>query len=681
MNILEKVPTVLSVGVLVVIFVCLMRHARSARLHLWMMGWCMVFTHFAMQLFEPSSGAVSPVLFAIDGGALQASAVMFLAALATGIETSLSRRFILAGAGAPAVAFIVLDSFDLQARWPFVFCLLGCLAAGVLLCLLEERRPSIPSICIGMLCLGIGMWAIRGAMHGSHEEGITALLGIGFALPGFLLCRNHWRDTPGMFTIAGGFFAWGAVFPVAMLMEHLFPKVNVPAELWNVPKLFVAFGMILAIVEDKSESIAKLQQKEHSLNCQMERFSAITSRLLGGASVDSLCEEIARAITEVSNFQIAAISLDNAGHNLRVAGASGLTPGALLELRQKCEHWSIQDIQDFCRHGRRIGQSSFLLSNEQAAKYAPVKSRRQYDENPYWATGDELLIPLCSARGVFLGCIALDDPRRVEEVNERELARIELLAADLAVALELKSLHAQLVRSEKLAALGQLVAGVAHELNNPLTVVMGFGELLLEEVPAENSRDRLNKLVNEARRMKRIVDNLLRFSRQNTVDRQPVSLAPVLQDVLALREYHAKALNVDIAVEIDSSMRLLVDEDEIKQILLNLLNNAIDAVELAREGKNIAVRAYRNGNKGIIEVDDNGPGFADLNKAMDPFYTTKEVGQGTGLGLSICYGIIKEHGGEIRLHNLQPQGARVAIELPLADPQDCSAAAAAFAGA
>ena len=681
MNILEKIPTVLSVGVLVVIFGCLKRHARSARLHLWMIGWCMVFLHFIVLVFEPSVGAVSPVLLAIDGGALQASAAMFLAAVATKVETSLKRQLILVFAGVPAIAFIVLDSFDLRARWPFVLCLLASLAAGVLLSISEEHRPSVSSIWVGAFCLAVGIWAIRSALHGSHEEGATALLGIGFALPGFLLCRNHWRDTPGMFTIAGGFFAWGAIFPIAMMMEHLFPKVNVPAELWNVPKLFVAFGMILAIVEDKSESIAKLQQKEHSLNCQMERFSAITSRLLGGASVDSLCEEIAIAITEVSNFQVAAISLDNAGHNLRVAGASGLTPEALLELRQKCEHWSIQDIQDFCRHGRRIGQSSFLLSNEEAAKYAPVKSRRQYDENPYWATGDELLIPLCSARGVFLGCIALDDPRRVEEVNERELARIELLAADLAVALELKSLHAQLVRSEKLAALGQLVAGVAHELNNPLTVVMGFGELLLEEVPAESSRDRLNKLVNEARRMKRIVDNLLRFSRQNTVDRQPVSLAPVLQDVLALREYHAKALNVDIAVELDSSMRLLVDEDEIKQILLNLLNNAIDAVELARETKSIVVRAYRNGNRGVIEVDDSGPGFADLNKAMDPFYTTKGVGHGTGLGLSICYGIIKEHGGDIRLHNLEPHGARVSIELPLADEQDCAAAAAAFAGA
>jgi two-component system NtrC family sensor kinase len=266
-----------------------------------------------------------------------------------------------------------------------------------------------------------------------------------------------------------------------------------------------------------------------------------------------------------------------------------------------------------------------------------------------------------------MGCLALDDPRDVTAVNAHDISRIELLAADLAVALELKSLQSQLVRSEKLAALGQLVAGVAHELNNPLTSVMGYGELLADEMPPGPTRDRLEKLANEARRMKRIVENLLRFSRQRTADRQPVELPPVIEDVLALREYYIRTRNLGVVIDIEPDLpHVAVDEDQFKQILLNLINNAIDAVETVPEPRRIIIRALRRGNRANIEIEDSGPGFADVNRAFDPFYTTKPVGKGTGLGLSICYGIIKEHEGEIRLENLQPKGARVTVELPLA---------------
>jgi two-component system NtrC family sensor kinase len=266
----------------------------------------------------------------------------------------------------------------------------------------------------------------------------------------------------------------------------------------------------------------------------------------------------------------------------------------------------------------------------------------------------------------------------VEAVNASELARIELLAADLAVALELKSLQSQLIRSEKLAALGQLVAGVAHELNNQLTAVMGYGDLLSDDVPAGPARDKLDKLVNESRRMKKIVENLLRFSRQSTMDRQSVDLAPVVKDVLTLREYYAHTRGLEILSDIRSNLpRVAVDEDQFKQILLNLVNNSIDAVENMEGPKRITVRAFTRGNRAVVEVEDSGPGFKDLNRALDPFYTTKPVGKGTGLGLSICYGIIKEHDGEIRLANLQPHGSRVTVELPLGEPKGLTNAARA----
>jgi two-component system NtrC family sensor kinase len=665
MTLLEKIPTVVTVAVLVGIFLALKRHSHSARLQLWMVAWFLIFTHFVAQMLEPATGDVAPYLLAIDLGSLQAAAVAFVVSVSAVAEDRRKRTLMLLVTGIPSVAYAILASYDPRLRWPYVVCLLACFIGGILF-LFWVRKFSAYAVSIALVGSAIAVWAIRAAVLGSFDEGLTALLGLGFALPGLFLCRNYWRASPGILTTVGGFFCWGAVFPVGMLLDHIAPHANVPPELWNTPKMFVAFGMILAIVEDKSESIESMQRKERALNHQLERFSTITSQLLSGATVDLLCNEIASAITDVSNFRCAVIELDSGGHGLRVAGASGLAPAALAELEKKARLWNADDIKDFCTHGRAVGQNSFLLSQTEAAKYDPLKSSRRYNPNPHWNTGDELLIPLCSARGGYLGCIALDDPRNVEAVTAPELARIELLAADLAVALELKSLQSQLIRSEKLAALGQLVAGVAHELNNPLTAVMGYGDLLSEDVPIGAPRDRLDKLVNESRRMKKIVENLLRFSRQSTMDRQSVELAPVVKDVLTLREYYAHTRGLEILADIRSNLpRVAVDEDQFKQILLNLVNNAIDAVENVEGPKRITVRAFARGNRAIVEVEDTGPGFHDLNRALDPFYTTKPVGKGTGLGLSICYGIIKEHDGEIRLANLQPHGARVTVELPL----------------
>ncbi len=677
MTLLEKIPTVVTVAVLVGIFLALKRHSHSARLQLWMVAWFLIFTHFVAQLLEPAKGDVNPYLLAFDLGSLQAAAVAFLVSVSAVAEDRYKRTLALLLTGIPSVAYGILSSFDVHARWPYVLCLSTCFLSGIVL-LLWVRGFSFYAVSISILSSLVAVWAILAAAHGSFDEGLTALLTVGYTLPGIFLCRNYWRASPGILSTAGGFFCWGAVFPIGMLIDRFAPTANVPPELWNTPKMFVAFGMILAIVEDKSESIENMQRKQRAINHQLERFSTITSQLLSGATVDLLCNEIASAITDVSNFRAAVIQLDSGGHGLRIAGASGLPPDALAQLQEKARRWTADDIKDFCTRGRQIGQNSYVLSAVEAAKYDPLKSSLQYDPNPYWNTGDELLIPLCSARGGYLGCIGLDDPRDVEAVTAPELARIELLAADLSVALELKSLQSQLIRSEKLAALGQLVAGVAHELNNPLTAVMGYGDLLSDDVASGPAREKLDKLVNESRRMKKIVENLLRFSRQSTMDRKSVDLAPVVKDVLTLREYYAHTRGLEIISDIRSNLpRVAVDEDQFKQIMLNLINNSIDAVENMDGLKRITVRAFVRSNRAVIEVEDTGPGFNDLNRALDPFYTTKPVGKGTGLGLSICYGIIKEHDGEIRLANLQPRGSRVTVELPLGELKQLTGAAKA----
>lgn len=659
MDVLEKIPTFLTVGVLVIIFVCLKRHARSPRLTLWTVGWALVFTHFLAQLLEPGRGPVTSLLLAIDAASLQAAAVSFLVSVSFVVEDGAKRTLLLLVLGVPSVLYAACAAYGVHASWAYVLCLAVCFGGGA--CFFSvSRRLSVYLAAATFLCALAGAWAIRAALSGSFNEGKIALLGIGFGLPGLLIGRNHWRTSPAALTIAGGFFTWGAVFPIRLLLDRVAPNLMLPGELWNAPKLFVAFGMILAVVEDKSESIAGMQQKAEVLNRQLERFSAITSRLLSGARPDTMCPAIASAITEVSNFRVAVVYLEDAERRLRVAGSSGLPSKSLR--RAESQEWTLDHIKSLCSNAQLTGKNAYVLPSQEAGDATRGEAVRGE------MRGEELLIPLCSAAGVCLGCIRLAAPRNADAVHGLELSHIEMLAADLAVAVELKALHTQLVWSEKLAALGQLLAGVAHELNNPLTVIMGYSELISDAISAPRARDQLMRLLSEARRMKRITDNLLRFSRQSARDTNAVHLASVVQEVLALREYYTRTRNVQVELDIAPDLPFLaVGEDEIKQILLNLFNNSSDALEGTAGSKQISIRARRTGPRAVIEVEDSGPGFGNLNRALDPFYTTKPVGKGTGLGLSVCYGIVKERGGDLRIENVKPHGARVTIELPVAD--------------
>jgi signal transduction histidine kinase len=668
MGVVEKIPTFLTVGVLVIIFVCLKRQARSARLTLWTIGWALVFVHFLAQLLEPDHGPISSLLLAVDSGSLQAAAVIFLVSVSCVVEDSVKRVLLLLVLGVPSVVYVACTCYDVHARWPYVLCLLTCFGGAAGFFFGVTRRLSLFLATTTLMCSFAGAWAIRAALRGSFDEGAIVLLGIGFALSGVFICRYYWRASPAMLTIAGGFFCWGAVFPLGLLVDRLAPNLIIPGELWNTPKFFVAFGMILAVVEDKSESIAGMQLKAAVLNRQLERFSALTSRLLGGGRPDAICPAIASAITEVSNFSVALVQLEDAERRLRVVGSSGLSPAASQRLQAQTQDWTLDHIKILCSQSRLLGKNSYVLPPREAIRFPecvkPDASCR-VNEGP---GREELLIPLCSAGGAYLGCIRLAAPRDETAIETVELSRIEMLAGDLAVAVELKALHTQLVWSEKLAALGQLLAGVAHELNNPLTVIMGYSELMSEAIAGPQTRDQLAKLVGEARRMKRITDNLLRFSRHSTRDTQAVQLSPVLQEVLALREYYTRRHSVRVVLDIAPDLPpLAVNEDEIKQILLNLFNNSSDALEGVPGSRQISIRAYSSGSRAVIEVEDSGPGFSNLNRALDPFYTTKPVGKGTGLGLSVCYGIVKERGGDLRIENVQPHGARVTIELPAAD--------------
>lgn len=644
------------------IFACLKRHTRSARLTLWSVGWTLVFTHFLAQLLEPLGNGTLPLLRAVDNGALNFSAVAFLVSVSPVAEDRFRRTVLLATLGAPFAGYGVLEALHVNARWPYALCVIGCFGAAASYALWVKTSFAPFIVAVTSFCCAACALTLTAVFHGFFEEGAVILLALGFALPGVFMCRNYWAPTPAIVTIAGGFFCWAAVFPV-LLANNFSRGAMLPSALWDTPKLFVAFGMILAVVEDKSHAIVGMEHRAGELHRQLERFSALSARLLSSAAPETVCPDIASAITELTRFPAAVIHVDHGDGMLRVAGASELAKDSLLGLQRQTKDWTSAQIKSLCSHARRIGNGAFLLPSGEPrfVDDQPVKdASRPHESMP------GLLIPLLSASGACLGSIALVPHADEALFSLEELARIESLAADLAVAVELRLLHNQLVCSEKMAAMGQLVAGVAHELNNPLTAIMGFGELISDAVTCKSTNNQLQRLISETRRMKRITDNLLRFSRQSSPDASATQLAPVLQEVLALCEYNTRKAKVKVELDVPSDLPwLAISEDEIKQVLLNLFNNSCDALQDSPGSKAIKVRAYQSGTRVVIEVEDNGPGFSNLNRALDPFFTTKPVGKGTGLGLSICYGIAKRRGGELKIENVVPHGGRVTLEIPL----------------
>jgi len=234
-----------------------------------------------------------------------------------------------------------------------------------------------------------------------------------------------------------------------------------------------------------------------------------------------------------------------------------------------------------------------------------------------------------------------------------------------------KLLQQQLIQSEKLSAIGELISGIAHELNNPLTGVMGYSQLLqMRGDLDERARDSLVKINNLATRCQKIVQNLLSFARKQKPERTLTSVNEILERTVELRSYELQVNNIAILLELDPQLpRTIADKHQLQQVFLNVITNAEQAMlETKGRGKlGIRTRSDTAGGRVVIEIADDGPGIPEqhLTRIFDPFFTTKEVGKGTGLGLSLAYGIIKEHAGNIYARSKLGEGSTFVIELPV----------------
>ena len=289
-------------------------------------------------------------------------------------------------------------------------------------------------------------------------------------------------------------------------------------------------------------------------------------------------------------------------------------------------------------------------------------------------------------RGQTVPPFELQIRRRDEEIAVLEVSArlirdgdgaeaIHCIARDLT---ERRRLEEQLIKSEKLSAIGQLVAGVAHEVNNPLTSISGYTQLMLRDASLPSAiREDLQHINTQAERAARIVQNLLMFAREHKPQRMPVDINQVLQSTLTLRAYQLRVDNITVVTDFAPNLpQTVADPHQLQQVFLNLINNAHQAM-IERGGKgtltlrtSVERRVGEGGREETcirVAVNDTGIGIPprNLNRIFDPFFTTKPIGQGTGLGLSICFGIIQEHHGRIWAESEVGVGTTMYVELPL----------------
>jgi two-component system NtrC family sensor kinase len=280
---------------------------------------------------------------------------------------------------------------------------------------------------------------------------------------------------------------------------------------------------------------------------------------------------------------------------------------------------------------------------------------RTAHKNGGWRTFRANAGPLTDAEGKIIGIVA----------SARDVT-------------ESKRLEQQLLQSEKLAAIGQMVSGVAHELNNPLTAILGMSDLVRERATDDASRRQIELVQKQARKAVELVQGLLNFSRPSRPKSQHVRLAELINRAIELQQFVLASRNITVDFDAASqSPEIQADPNQMVQVFVNLLANAEQSIAASRDHGKISIRIAEREGKAEIVVDDDGPGVpAEIrSKIFDPFFTTRRSTGGTGLGLTICLVIVKEHGGTIEVQSSSAGGGRFRILLPVSRPAPLSAAA------
>lgn len=629
---------------------------------LWLVGWMFAAIQLEMEVLGRGQ---TGIWLAVARGSMQLAALMFLGSLA---PQNFSKRvpvLYVVAFGIPLILYSTAISLDpgpgTETR---VFLLVCCGAALFVAARWSFDHELVPVWASVLFVILMGSVSI-GLTVERHYATALALVHSGILLmTAYLFAAEFRRMTAGVVFTVGGLVGWA----IPVLFAPLAGTIAVPVLLLrgvNLMQVISAVGMIVLVLEDELASNLASQLRDRRARLETEKYTELYLESMPFEESGSQYARVCETIVAASRFAQAAITLRNPQGCFRLAGHAGLdepVTRTLDEVAHRTTDESVKEIRARKDSVQEIG--SLRMVRLQALLRA----------------GEELPPDFLEVRALvihgrdkqLMGWLLLAGLRdREEPLLTEDILPLELLAARIGAAREHQLLVRHLTQAERLAGLGQLAGGVAHELNNPLTVVTGYAELLADsDDPA--AREQASVIKNEARRMKLIIESLMRFRRASTGGRMPIQIGVLLADIDKLMRHDLEAAGMALELRVAPGLpAVAADGEQLRQVFVQIIRHAAASMRELPDGieRQLTVEALLESGRVQVTIGDTGRGFPEPSRAFDPFFTTRHAGEGEGLGLSICYSVIREHGGQISAVNLHPRGSVVTVELPAEEPQ------------
>jgi signal transduction histidine kinase len=667
-----QLPAFVLTALLLPAFAQLYLRSRDSRALLWLLGFlfsCLRMVQvYQMGGWDFSSAREHPWIAAAGQTSALIGATLFLASLSPISFRFRGRRILFAVPFiVPLAIYAILIDGVYHGEMPinlafFIFPALGAVSLFVG-CFWAFSRGSMPTSLGLTLCIAMGaisFWiciSIRGSWPLVFVE---SALHLTTALLVFYVFR---RLTPGTILSGLGFFAWA--FNVAIIAPHFFIYPTILVALQNVSvlgKVVAAVGMIVLALENQLAIERAAQDRERRARTELEAYTKIVLSRRRVEDFDRQANQICQTITGNSRFAQAALIFQQPSGLYRLAGAAGFDDAALSALESLTA---------------RIAAAGFLApgSSPVAAEHSQSFA---LSLEPWLLPGDDLErlhltevvgVPLYGRSGAdgALLLAALRDPDQLLRADD--LLPVEVLAARIQASRSQTMMLEKLIDAEKFAGLGQLANNVTRQLNNPLTVILGYASLL-EVSPAMSAQERkgIEAILTEARNMRSTLESLSRMSRSQSEQFTAVSVTELLNDMEQLHRSEFLHRSIDFRLQVAPALpRALGNAQQVRQAVLYCLQFAIEAVENSDSPeKSVRVEATAESDTVKILIAHSGPGFLHPARAFDPFIPAQAAGETAGLGLSLCATILRENNGRISAMNFEPRGAGIILELQTA---------------